>query len=213
MVDLEKSTLTARESQNAMPSNIFPHEPPFDVSAERKILRRLDFKILPILWLLYLICFVDRSNIGNAKIQGMDTELNLKGQRYNIAVFVFNIGYLVAGIPLSIVFKKTGPKSLCVMMFCWGLTVIGCGLARSWEGLVACRLLEGMAESAYVPGAAYLIGSYYKRNEFLRRYVIFFSAGICAGAFNGFLSSLIAKMDGTAGYQAWRWCVHSAVDY
>lgn len=95
-------------------------QPPFDKSAEAKILRKLDLKVLPILWLLYLVCFVDRSNIGNAKIQGMDTELELKGQRYNIAVFVFNIGYLIAGVPLSIVFKKTGPKSLAVMMFCWG---------------------------------------------------------------------------------------------
>jgi hypothetical protein len=62
-----------------------------------------------------------------------------------------------------------------------------------------------MAESAFVPGGAYLIGSYYRKNEFLKRYVIFFSGGICAGAFNGFLSALIAKMDGIAGYKAWRW--------
>jgi hypothetical protein len=65
--------------------------------------------------------------------------------------------------------------------------------------------LEGCAESAFVPGAAYLIGSYYKKNEFLKRYTIFFSAGIYAGAFNGFLSSLLAKMDGIQGYKAWRW--------
>jgi hypothetical protein len=94
--------------------------PPFDKVAEKNILRKLDLKVLPVLWLLYIVCFVDRSNIGNAKIQGMDKELDLRGQRYNIAVFVFNIGYLVAGVPLSIVFKKTGPKSLAVMMFCWG---------------------------------------------------------------------------------------------
>ncbi|KAK8112149.1 Vitamin h protein [Apiospora kogelbergensis] len=181
---------------------VLPHE---KKAAERRLLRRLDFRVLPILWLLYLVSFIDRSNIGNAKIQGMDQELQLKGQRYNIALFVFNIGYLVAGIPLSIVFNKTGPKSLAVMMFCWGVTVIGCGLTRSWGGLVVCRLLEGMAESAFVPGAAYLIGSYYRRDEFLRRYVVFFSGGICAGAFNGFLSALIAKMDGVAGYRAWRW--------
>ncbi|CAI6335484.1 unnamed protein product [Periconia digitata] len=177
----------------------------FDKRAEQKILRKLDFRVLPILWLLYLVCFVDRSNIGNAKIQGMDVELKLTGQKYNVAVFVFNIGYLLAGIPLSIVYKKTGPRSLAVMMFCWGITVIGCGVTRGYRGLVACRFLEGVAESAYVPGAAYLIGSYYKRDEFLKRYVVFFSAGICAGAFNGFLSSLIAKMDGISGYKAWRW--------
>ena len=93
---------------------------PFDKVAERKLLWKLDFTVLPLLWLLYLVCFVDRSNIGNAKIQGMEKELNLKGQKYNVAVFIFNIGYVVAGVPLSIAFKKVGPKFLPMMMFVWG---------------------------------------------------------------------------------------------
>ncbi|KAI4673168.1 uncharacterized protein J4E78_001675 [Alternaria triticimaculans] len=177
----------------------------FDRAAERRLIRKLDFRILPVLWILYLVNFIDRANIGNAKIQGMETELNLIGQRFNIAVWVFNLGYLVAGIPLQIAFKKYGPKSLCVMMFCWGITVIGCGLVKRWEELVVCRLLEGIAESAYISGAAYLIGAYYSKREYLTRYVFFCTAGIVAGAINGFVSSLIARMDVTAGYGAWRW--------
>jgi MFS family permease len=136
------------------PSVIQPPPPPSDEVAEARLLRKLDLKVLPILWLLYLVCFVDRANIGNAKIQGMDTELHLTGQRYNISVWVFNLGYLVAGIPLAILFKRTGPKMLSVLMLAWGITVIGCGLTRSWEGLVACRLLEGIAESGFGPSAA-----------------------------------------------------------
>ncbi|KAL6165070.1 hypothetical protein ACJQWK_08323 [Exserohilum turcicum] len=135
----------------------------------------------------------------------MEKELKLVGQRFNIAVWVFNLGYLVAGIPLQIVFKKYGPKTLCVMMFFWGITVIGCGLVKRWEELVVCRLLEGIAESAYISGCAYLIGAYYSKTEYLTRYVFFCTAGIVAGAINGFVSSLIAKMNGTAGYSAWRW--------
>jgi MFS family permease len=153
-----------------------------------------------------------RANIGNAKIQGMEKELELIGQRFNICVWVFNLGYLVAGIPLQIAFKKYGPKSLCVMMFCWGITVIGCGLVKRWEQLVVCRLLEGMAEAAYISGSAYLIGAYYTKTEYLTRYVFFSTAGIIAGAINGFVSSLIAKMDGTAGYSAWRWFVPRPAD-
>ena len=197
-------------------------EPPFDRAAERRLLRKLDLRILPVLWILYLVNFIDRcaqpspwlrnnanlphsANIGNAKIQGMEKELNLIGQRFKICVWVFNLGYLVAGIPLQIAFKKYGPKSLCLMMMAWGICVIGCGLVKRWEELVVCRLLEGMAEAAYISGAAYLIGAYYTKAEYLTRYVFFCTAGILAGAINGFLSSLIAKMDGTAGYGAWRW--------
>ena len=145
------------------------------------------------------------ANIGNAKIQGMEKELHLINQRFNISVWIFNLGYLVAGIPLQIVFKKYGPKSLCVMMFCWGITVIGCGLVKRWEQLVVCRLLEGIAESAFIAGSAYLIGAYYTKREYLTRYVYFLTAGIIAGAINGFLASLIARMEGTAGLGAWRW--------
>ncbi|KAL5119256.1 hypothetical protein ACEQ8H_002743 [Pleosporales sp. CAS-2024a] len=180
-------------------------EGPTDRAAEKRLLRKLDFRILPVLWILYLVNFVDRANIGNAKIQGMDKELHLIGQRFNIAVWVFNLGYLVAGIPLQIVFKRFGPKSLCVMMMCWGITVIGCGLVKTWQQLVVCRLLEGMAESAFISGAAYLIGSYYTKTEYLTRYVLFLTAGIIAGAINGFLASLIAKMNHLQGHAAWRW--------
>ncbi|KAF7450584.1 MFS-1 domain containing protein [Pyrenophora tritici-repentis] len=161
----EKGVLV--QSTSLSPSPTQPHT--FDPTAERRLLRKLDLRILPMLWLLYLVNFIDRANIGNAKIQGMESALALKKQRFNIAVWVFNLGYLVAGIPLQILFKHYGPKSLCVMMFCWGITVIGCGLVKTWEQLVVCRLLEGIAESAFIAGSAYLIGAYYRKREFLDR--------------------------------------------
>ncbi|RMZ68515.1 vitamin H transporter [Pyrenophora seminiperda CCB06] len=199
---LVQNTAISSESPPTSPTT----PPSFDsTAAERRLLRKLDLRILPVLWLLYLVNFIDRANIGNAKIQGMEKELHLINQRFNISVWVFNLGYLVAGIPLQILFKKYGPKSLCVMMFCWGITVIGCGLVKRWEQLVVCRLLEGIAESAFIAGSAYLIGAYYTKREYLTRYVYFLTAGIIAGAINGFMASLIAKMEGTAGLGAWRW--------
>lgn len=63
----------------------------------------------------------------------------------------------------------------------------------------------GMFEAGFVPGCAYLIGCYYKRNEFLRRYAVFFSANMAAGAFNGLFSTLLQKLNGRGGLQAWQW--------
>lgn len=57
---------------------------------------------------------------GNAKIAGMEPDLKLRGNRYNTAVWIFNLAYVVFAIPANIVFKRTGPKSLAVMMFFWG---------------------------------------------------------------------------------------------
>jgi hypothetical protein len=119
--DMEKPPVVV-ESSSAVASSSEPSvlQAPFDKAAERRLLWRLDLTVMPLLWLLYLVCFVDRSNIGNAKIQGMDKELKLVGQKYNVAVFVFNIGYVIAGVPLSIAFKKIGPKFLPMVMFAWG---------------------------------------------------------------------------------------------
>ena len=168
--------------------------PPLPHAVERRILRRLDATLLPTLWALFLVSFVDRGNIGNAKIAGMTKTLHLTGARYNIAFQVFVLGYVVAGVPAVLLFRCLGPRTLPAMMVGWALCVIGQGVTQSYGGLVACRLLEGMLEAGFVPGAAYLIASYYRGDEFLKRYAFFFGASIVAGAFNGVGPSLFHGM-------------------
>jgi len=121
--------------------------------------------VVPVLFILFLVSFVDRGNIGmstfvvcyilsrsdtttpgNAHIQGMDASLHLKGNNYNMAVMVFTLAYVVFGIPANLVFKKTGPRSLSVMMFLWGICAMGQGLVKNFEGLAALRLLMGIFE-------------------------------------------------------------------
>lgn len=176
-----------------------------DAKTEKRILRRLDLTLIPTLWLLMIVSFADRANIGNVKIQGMDKDLHLTGNRYNIAVMVFTIAYMVFGIPANIVFKMLGPKSLAGMMFLWGICAGAQGFVKSYAGLVAFRFLMGVFEAGFVPGCAYLIGSYYKKDEFLKRYAFFFSGAIVAGAFNGLLSFALAQADGAGGLAGWRW--------
>ena len=72
----------------------------------------------------------------------------------------------------------------------WALCVTGQGLRKSFGVFVAYRLLEHSFEAGFVPSAAYLIGSYYRRDQFLRRCAVFFAAAVIAAAFNGFLAAL-----------------------
>lgn len=135
----------------------------------------------------------------------MDKDLHLTGNRYNMAVMIFTIAYMLFGIPANLVFKKLGPRSLAGMMAIWGLFAMGQGLVRDFAGLVAMRFMMGVFEAGFVPGCAYLIGSYYKKDEFLKRYAFFFSGAIIAGAFNGLFSFLLAKADGVNGIAGWQW--------
>lgn len=93
---------------------------PIDPALEKKLLRKLDFRVIPILWFLFLVSFFDRSNIGNAKIAGMTQALKMKGNDYNVAVTVFTVAYVVFGVPANLLVKKFGPKILAIFMFCWG---------------------------------------------------------------------------------------------
>ncbi|KAK0653773.1 putative transporter [Lasiodiplodia hormozganensis] len=203
-MSIKAPEVTASGASTPLDSERLPGDA-FDPKIERRILRKLDFQVVPLLCILFLISFIDRSNIANAKIQGMEEDLNLHGNQYNIAVWVFTLAYVVFGVPANLIFKKYGPKTLSLMMLLWGITVIGQGVTSSAGGLIACRFLEGIMEAGFVPGCAYLIGSYYKKDEFLKRYTWFFSAAIAAGAFNGLLATLISKMDGVGNYAGWRW--------
>jgi hypothetical protein len=94
-----------------------------DPDIKRRVRRRLDYTILPILCFFMFVSFLDRGNIGNAKIQGMTKDLHMGGNDYNIAVMLFTVAYIIFGLPASLIFKKTGTQSLSVMMFLWGIVV------------------------------------------------------------------------------------------
>jgi hypothetical protein len=114
----ESHTIRDIENMSALPSQ---HEITSSASEiERRVRRRLDFKILPILCFFMFVSFLDRGNIGNAKIQGMTEQLHMRGNDYNIAVLLFTVAYIIFGLPATLIFKKTGTQSLSVMMFLWG---------------------------------------------------------------------------------------------
>lgn len=145
-------------------------------------------------------------NIGNANIQGLPADLHLHGQDYNIALFMFFVPYLLLEVPCNIILKKLRPSVwLSSIMLAWGVITVCQGLTRSFAGLVICRVLLGVFESGFFPGAIYLISMYYRRHELQLRVNVFFSASILAGAFSGLLAFAIANIGGTAGYAAWRW--------
>ncbi|KAK4556377.1 hypothetical protein LTR86_006521 [Recurvomyces mirabilis] len=168
-----------------------------DPEAEKKLLRKLEMHILPVLWFL---CS------GNAKIQGMTKDLKMTGNDYNIALFIFFPSYIIFEVPSNILIKRLAPSTLLSgLMFCWGIITIAQGLVKTKESLYAMRFLLGFFESGFFPGCAYLISMYYKRYELQWRFNIYFTGSIIAGSFSGLLAYGIAHMDGVQGYGGWRW--------
>ncbi|ETS80946.1 hypothetical protein PFICI_08475 [Pestalotiopsis fici W106-1] len=177
-----------------------------DPDAEKRLVRKCDLHVLPAITVLFFLSFMDRTNIGNARIQGMSGDLHMSGHDYNIALFIFFVPYILFEIPSNIIVKRTAPSTwLSVIMILWGIATVGQGLARNVGQLIACRFLLGLFEAGLFPGCVYLISMYYKRYELQWRMSLFFCASIIAGAFSGLLAFAIANMGGVGGYEAWRW--------
>lgn len=92
-----------------------------DPAAERRLVRKCDLHVVPILFVLFLLFFLDRINIGNARLQGLEKDLNMSGHDYNIALFIFFIPYILCEVPSNLFLKKVAPSTwLSGIIFAWG---------------------------------------------------------------------------------------------
>lgn len=179
---------------------------PVDRAAEKSLIRKCDLHVLPPVAFLYMLAFLDRINIGNARIQGLEKDLNMRGQDFNIALCVFFILYIICEVPSNLLLRKIAPSTwLSLIMVCWGIITVCMGFTQSFAGLLVCRIFLGMCEAGFFPGCVYLISMYYRRYELQQRVTLFFCTTIIAGAFSGLLAYAIANMSGLGGYNGWRW--------
>ncbi|ELQ35185.1 hypothetical protein OOU_Y34scaffold00724g1 [Pyricularia oryzae Y34] len=149
--------------------------PPED---HKKVIRKVDLRLIPMLMILYLMTYLDKTNIGNAKIEGLLTSLNMTGDQYNIALSVFFPPYILAEVPSNIIIQKFKRPStyMGIIIFSWGIIMTLTGVVHNFAGLVVVRFLLGLFDSAATGGAV-----------------------------SGLLAFAIAKMKGLAGLEGWRW--------
>ncbi|KAK7223029.1 hypothetical protein V2G26_011032 [Clonostachys chloroleuca] len=173
---------------------------------DRKLVRRIDFWLIPWLSVLYLLSFLDRTNIGNARLVGMELDLNMSGGDYNSALTIFFVSYAVFEPATNMLLKQLKPRFfLMSIIITWGVIVTLTGLVKNHSGILAARWFLGMAEAGLFPGVSYYLSCWYKSTEIGFRMAIFSSSAALAGSFGGLLAAAIAKMDGVGGQPGWAW--------
>ncbi|KAK5627972.1 hypothetical protein RRF57_003687 [Xylaria bambusicola] len=179
---------------------------PIDSHVERRLRWKIDLHVYPILYVMYALAFLDRINISNARIQGLTEDLELHGNRFNIALFVYFIPYILLEIPSNMLIKRVRPSwYLSGLMFTWGIVNMSMGFVKTYAQLVVLRFLLGALEAGVIPGIVYLTSMYYKRHDFQVRMSFFFTSVVVAGAVGGLLAYAIADLDGQLNIRAWRW--------
>ncbi|KAG9251905.1 major facilitator superfamily domain-containing protein [Emericellopsis atlantica] len=182
-------------------------DPVYSYKEQRKIIGRVDRRLITVAGIIYMNSLMDRSNLPNAGIAGMNVDLGMvTGFRYSAVALVFFITYTFLQPPATILTRKLGPRPfLSGICFAWGVVMVGFGFVNDWVVLIPLRLLLGLFEAGYFPGIVYLISTWYSRYDMHKRYAGFYCLGLVASGLGGILAFGVQQMDGLGGLEGWRW--------
>ncbi|KAI1420012.1 MFS transporter [Xylaria sp. FL1777] len=177
----------------------------FDPVAERKLRNKLDYMVVPTVSILYLFCFIDRANIGNARLAGFEKDLGLVGNDYNTVLSTFFISYILFEIPSNLACKWIGPGwFIPAISLGFGISSLGTGFVRTKAAACGVRFLLGVFEAGMMPGISYYLSRWYRRSELVFRLSLFIVMAPLAGAFGGLLASGILTLDHFGSLHSWR---------
>ncbi|KAJ5654769.1 hypothetical protein N7490_001772 [Penicillium lividum] len=179
----------------------------YTLAEQRKIIHKVDRRLLILLGLMQAVSFLDRANIANAAVAGMEADLKLGvGTRYSIVLLVFFAPYVVLQFPASIAVRKVGPRLfLSTIVFLWGIVMICFAFVQSWKALIPLRMIIGALEAGCFPSQYYLISAWYSRYDLFKRTSVFYLIGVFGSAISGVLALGFSKMNGLSNYAGWRW--------
>ncbi|ORY66071.1 major facilitator superfamily domain-containing protein [Pseudomassariella vexata] len=204
----------AEQSDGSMNSSSVGDTLKDDLALDRRLLWRRDLVLVPIMGILYTLLFLDRTNIANARALGIGSPTGLEGalhmppNGFNIALVIFYIPFVLAEIPANLVLNlnKIKPRYFLGGQMCL-LGILGMcqGLVQNYGGLLAVRFLMGAFEASLPAGATYMISTYYTKRDAALRFAWFFNFALAGPFFSGLLAYAIQRLEGTGGYQGWRW--------
>jgi len=172
----------------------------------RTVLWKMDIRILPVLALLFLCSFIDRTNVGNAKILGLEKDIHINDHQYAVGLCVFYATYIASELPSNLVLKKVSPKIwLPALTVVWGTLTMCLGFVRSFASFATVRALLGVAEGGLLPGMVLYLSLFYRREELALRIGIFYTAASLSGAFGGLLARGLNAIGPAGGLEGWRW--------
>ncbi|EGX53500.1 hypothetical protein TWF173_010472 [Orbilia oligospora] len=167
-----------------------------------RVIRRFDRYLVPFLALLYMLSFLDRSNIGNARIAGMEADLEMSHGQYEWLLTAFYITYILFEWMALLwkVFPAHAYVAVCVAG--WGLVASLQGIVPNYSSLLLARAALGIAEAAFGPGVPFYLSFFYKREELAFRTGLFISAAPLSTAYAGSLAYLLTSL--STGLAPWR---------
>ncbi|KAK2624961.1 hypothetical protein QTJ16_005330 [Diplocarpon rosae] len=206
-LELVESVRHAADPTSRIYAEFAAKDEQWKVEQNKRLLRKVDFRLLPFLILMYLLNFLDRSNLAQARLGSLEADLGMTGTYFNLATSILFVGYLTMQLPSNLLLTRVRPSMyLGLVMTLWGVISASQAAAHSFGGLLACRIMLGITEAPFFPGAIMLLSSWYTRAELAHRISWFYSGSSLANMFGGLLAACILNnLDSSHGISGWRW--------
>ncbi len=171
----------------------------------RIALARIRRKLLPFTFLLYIVAYLDRINVGFAALE-MNRQLGLGDAAYGLGAGLFFIGYFLFEVPSNLILHRVGARRwIARIMISWGVVAIAMAAVRGAASFYLLRFLLGVAEAGFFPGIILYLTYWFPAREQARSIALFMTASALAGVIGGPVSGALLAMDGALGLSGWQW--------
>jgi D-galactonate transporter len=172
---------------------------------EASVLSRLTWRVVPFLFLLYIVAYLDRINVGFAALQ-MQEQLKFSDRVYGLGAGMFFAGYFLFQLPSNLVLHRVGARRwIALLMIVWGVIASSMISVRTPEGFYGLRFLLGAAEAGFFPGMILYLKTWFPEAARARAVALFMTAGPFSGVVGGPISGVLLSLPHRAGLAGWQW--------
>jgi MFS family permease len=171
----------------------------------RKLYAKISWRLIPYMFLLYIVAYLDRVNVGFAAMD-MQRDLHFSNTVYGTGAGIFFLGSALFDLPSNLIMLRVGPRVwIARIMISWGVISACMMFMHSKESFFVLRFLLGVSEAGFFPGMILYLTYWFPTHERARAVARFMTATSLAGVVGGPLSSYLLRMDGRAGLAGWQW--------
>ena len=176
-----------------------------DSTPGARTIRKMQWRILPFIFLLYVVAYLDRFNIGFAALT-MNKDLAISSQQYGLLVGMFFFGYVLFEVPSNLLLHRIGARIwIARILITWGMVALLTGFVRSVHELYIARFLLGVAEAGYYPGVVLYLTYWFRQRERAHAIAVVLLGVPVTSIFGGPLSGMILDHIHWMGFSSWRW--------
>ena len=175
-------------------------------TARRKVVRKISWRLMPIIFVLYLVNYIDRTALGIANVNGMSDELSLTATMFGLASGIFFVGYILLEVPSTVIAQRIGARRwIARIAVSWGVVASLTAFVPNFEMLVAARFLLGVAEAGFAPAVLLYLTIWFSNRERTKAFSIYLLGIPLSSVVAGPLATWLTQVgDGLLGLSGWR---------